>query len=120
MVFDGSAKTCNGLSFNDVIQTGLKLISNNCDAIFQYAKKIIFVHTIFNRWYRQLKIPQNDQPDQLIIRRSDNKQSLNMYKLNTITYGLTILPQNTNLIQKKMVHIPFFIQHNIQIPFLCI
>lgn len=88
VVFDGSAKTSTGLSLNDTLHCGPKLLNNICDIVFQFRRHNVVFSCDIRQMYRQIKIATADQPYQLIFWRSDESQPLSIYKLTTVTYGL--------------------------------
>lgn len=92
VVFDGSAKTANGVSLNDILMSGPKLQNDVSDVLLYFrCYKIVFTCDI-RQMYRQILVSERDQKYQLIYWRSNSDDPLRTYKLNTVTYGLNCSP----------------------------
>ncbi|GFY06137.1 integrase catalytic domain-containing protein [Trichonephila clavipes] len=87
VVFDGSFKSTNGNSLNDILLTGKKLQSD----IFLTLLKFRFFPIAFSadiaKMYRQILISQDDACFQQIFWRKSPEEPLVIFKLNTVTYG---------------------------------
>ncbi|GFT25027.1 integrase catalytic domain-containing protein [Trichonephila clavipes] len=92
VVFDGSFKSTNGNSFNDILLTGKKLQSD----IFLTLLKFRFFPIAFSadiaKMYRQILISQDDACFQQIFWRKSPEEPLVIFKLNTVTYGTSCAP----------------------------
>uniref|UniRef100_A0A1B6E1G1 Reverse transcriptase domain-containing protein n=1 Tax=Clastoptera arizonana TaxID=38151 RepID=A0A1B6E1G1_9HEMI len=91
-VFDASAKTSTGISLNDILLTGRKLQLNVCDIIIQFRMHNIVFTCDIRQMYRQIKLSPEDQTHQLILWRDNSTQKINVYKLSTVTYGISSSP----------------------------
>ncbi|GFV82381.1 DUF1758 domain-containing protein [Trichonephila clavipes] len=92
VVFDGSFKSTNGNSLNDILLTGKKLQSD----IFLTLLKFRFFPIAFSadiaKMYRQILISQYDACFQQIFWRKSPEEPLVIFKLNTVTYGTSCAP----------------------------
>ncbi|GFX58865.1 DUF1758 domain-containing protein [Trichonephila clavipes] len=92
VVFDGSFKSTNGNSLNDILLTGKKLQSD----IFLTLLKFRFFPIAFSadiaKMYRQILISKDDACFQQIFWRKSPEEPLVIFKLNTVTYGTSCAP----------------------------
>ncbi|GFV87780.1 DUF1758 domain-containing protein [Trichonephila clavipes] len=92
VVFDGSFKSTNGNSLNDILLTGKKLQSD----IFLTLLKFRFFPNAFSadiaKMYRQILISQDDACFQQIFWRKSPEEPLVIFKLYTVTYGTSCAP----------------------------
>ncbi|XP_025831267.1 uncharacterized protein LOC112904716 [Agrilus planipennis] len=87
VVFDGSAKSDSGISLNDIQCTG-PTIQNDIHTILLRFRQHAFVVTAdIAKMYRQVLVNQSQRNLQLILWRKDKYQPVNIYRLNTVTYG---------------------------------
>ncbi|XP_054287857.1 uncharacterized protein LOC129003585 [Macrosteles quadrilineatus] len=92
VVFDGSSKTNNGVSLNDILMSGPKLQNDISDVLLYFrCHKFVFTCDI-RQMYRQILVAEDDKKYQLIFWRSNPDESLQVLKLNTVTYGLNCSP----------------------------
>lgn len=92
VVFDGSFKTSSGTSLNDILHIGPTL-QNDLFAILISFRKFKFVVTAdVEKMYRQIIIHSDDRKFQKIVWRSAPTEKLQIFKLNTVTYGTTCAP----------------------------
>ncbi|XP_054260682.1 uncharacterized protein LOC128985314 [Macrosteles quadrilineatus] len=92
VVFDGSAKTTNGISLNDILMPGPKLQNDISDVLLYFrCHKIVFTCDI-RQMYRQILVSDKDKSYQMIYWRASPDDPLQTYKLNTVTYGLNCSP----------------------------
>lgn len=91
-VFDGSARTSSGVSLNDCLHSGPKLLRDLCDVITCFRRhQVVFVADI-KMMFRQTVIHQDDRRYQLILWRENPQEPMIVYELNTNTYGLRSSP----------------------------
>ncbi|XP_026478309.1 uncharacterized protein LOC113384765 [Ctenocephalides felis] len=92
VVFDASCKTSTGLSLNNVMHTGPKLQQDLFSILIRFRCHLyVFVADIV-KMYRQIKVRDADANLQLIIWRDSPQKRLDIYKLNTVTYGTSCAP----------------------------
>lgn len=87
VVFDGSAKTTTGISFNDIQKVG-PVIQDDLFALLLRFRQYPYVLTAdIEKMYRQILLSGPDRKYHRIFWRSDAAQSVQCYELQTITYG---------------------------------
>ena len=92
VVFDASARTSSNVSLNDVLLSVPKLQNNIYDLILRSRLHSIVFTCDIRQMYRQIKVHPDDQRYQLILWRSEPSAPLLVYKLTTVTYGVTSSP----------------------------
>ncbi|XP_072384568.1 uncharacterized protein [Diabrotica undecimpunctata] len=88
VVFDGSAKTDNNLSLNDVLMVGPRLQEDLLHILLRFRKHKVVIASDIEKMYRQVLISSKQRDLQKIFWRFSSDQPISTYKLNTITYGL--------------------------------
>lgn len=92
VVFDASAKSSSGVSFNDIQEIGPPL-QNDIFSILLRLRQFQYVACAdIEKMYRQILIQPDQRHLQLILWRSDPSDKLEVYKLNTVTYGTASAP----------------------------
>ncbi|UYV67073.1 hypothetical protein LAZ67_4003825 [Cordylochernes scorpioides] len=92
VVFDASAKTKNGFSFNDRLYTGPKLQRDILSILMNCRRHRIFIMSDIEKMYRQILVCPGDAERQIIIWRRSSQDKLMAYRLNTVTYGTAAAP----------------------------
>lgn len=92
VVFDGSCKTTNELSLNDIQFTGPKLQLDLSETLIRFRRHRFAVSADIVKMYRQIEIAEEHQDLQRIIWRENPNQPLREYRLKVITYGLSSSP----------------------------
>ncbi|UYV67771.1 hypothetical protein LAZ67_5001937 [Cordylochernes scorpioides] len=92
VVFDASAKTKNGFSFNDRLYTGPKLQRDILSILMNCRRHRIFIMSDIEKMYRQILVRPGDAERQIIIWRRSSQDKLMAYRLNTVTYGTAAAP----------------------------
>ncbi|UYV64607.1 hypothetical protein LAZ67_3001299 [Cordylochernes scorpioides] len=92
VVFDASAKTKNGFSFNDRHYTGPKLQRDILSIMMNCRRHRIFIMSDIEKMYRQILVRPSDAERQRIIWRRRSEDKLMAYRLNTVTYGTAAAP----------------------------
>ena len=91
-VFNGSAKDKNGFSINDKLHRGPNLLPDLSELILGWMKyKFVFVSDI-RQMFRQILINKGDRKYQLILWRFDVNKDIDLWYLNTVTYGMICGP----------------------------
>ncbi|XP_058128495.1 uncharacterized protein LOC131292777, partial [Anopheles ziemanni] len=88
VVFDGSAATSTGHSLNDALMVGPVVQDDLLSLVIRFRKFKIAVVADLEKMYRQVLVHPVDRPLQRIIWRFDSSQPVQIYELDTITYGL--------------------------------
>ncbi|CAH2097522.1 unnamed protein product [Euphydryas editha] len=87
VVFDGSAPSSSGFALNDILMVGPN-IQESLFSILIRARQYQFLLTgDIEKMYRQVLVAEEDRDLQRILWRDDESQPIQMYKLNTTTYG---------------------------------
>lgn len=92
VVFDGSCKTTTGVSLNQCLHSGEALQNDVTKILMNFRRHQVVFTTDVKQMFRQTWIHPDDRRYQLILWRSDPKQELKVYELNTNTYGLRSSP----------------------------
>ena len=87
VVFNGSAKTKSGLSFNDVQLVGPKVQPDLLQIQLNFRLHVVVIKADIAKMYRQVEIIPEQRKFQRILWRENPKQNIQVYELNTITYG---------------------------------
>ena len=88
VVYDGSATTDSGVSLNDVLLAGPTVQPELFDVLMKYRAKRVAISSDFVKMYRSFKVHPDDLYLQNVLWRSDPLQTVKVYQLQTITYGL--------------------------------
>jgi len=92
VVFDGSSKTTNGTSLNDIMMVGPTVQDCLVDIIIRFRlHKIVFTADV-KMMYRQIQVKQEDADLQRILWRENSSLPMKHYKLVTVTYGTAAAP----------------------------
>ncbi|XP_055714224.1 uncharacterized protein LOC129808469 [Phlebotomus papatasi] len=87
VVFDGSCKTTNGKSLNDLLCVGPKLQEDLTKILTRWRKyKVAFTADI-EKMFRQILVREEDRDYQRILWRFNESEPVQEYVLNTVTYG---------------------------------
>ena len=91
-VFNGSSKTSNGISINDMLLKGENLFPELPVLISNWRiYKYVFVADI-RQMFRQIRIHEDDAHYQAVVWRFNVNDPVEVYYLNTITYGIVSSP----------------------------
>jgi hypothetical protein len=92
VVFDGSAKSTNGLSLNDNLLTG-EMLQEELFAILTRFRTHQYVLTAdIAKMYRMIDIHPEHRDYQRIVWKFSPEEPIKTYQLNTVTYGMTSSP----------------------------
>ncbi|XP_055837021.1 uncharacterized protein LOC129905551 [Episyrphus balteatus] len=92
VVFDASAKTSNGYSFNDAMMIGPRRQDNIFDIIIKWRQWKFVVTADIEKMYRQINSAEEHQEYHRIFWREQPKDNIREYKLTTVTYGTAAAP----------------------------
>ncbi|XP_076247808.1 uncharacterized protein LOC143187480 [Calliopsis andreniformis] len=90
VVFDGSAKSSNGLSLNDTLLTG-PTIQDIFALLIRFRMQVYVLTGDIEKMYRQFLVKTEDRLYQRILWRDDDGR-IKTYELNTVTFGLSAAP----------------------------
>ncbi|XP_062701167.1 uncharacterized protein LOC134285118 [Aedes albopictus] len=89
VVFDGSAKTTTGCSLNEALLTGPVIQDDLIDLMIRFRKHSIALVADVAKMYRQVRIHPDDTPLQRILWRFNQDEPIQIFELQTVTYGLS-------------------------------
>ncbi|XP_055686819.1 uncharacterized protein LOC129792077 [Lutzomyia longipalpis] len=87
VVFDGSAKSSTGISFNDVLLVGPKVQDDLLPILLRFRQYLIAIKADIRKMFRQIGVHEKDQVMIKIFWRESPDQPLITYLLTTVTYG---------------------------------
>ncbi|XP_013175644.1 PREDICTED: uncharacterized protein LOC106123780 [Papilio xuthus] len=92
VVFDASAPTSSGLSFNDIQMVGPTIQDDLLSILLRFRQHKYVISADIEKMYRAINVTPKQRCLQQIIFREDPKLPLKTYKLNTVTYGTASAP----------------------------
>jgi hypothetical protein len=87
VVFDGSASSSSGVSFNQVLMVGPTIQPDLFSIILSFRTHVIAFSADIAKMYRQVSVHPDDRDLQRIVWRSSPEEQLKDYRLTTVTYG---------------------------------
>ena len=87
VVFDGSSKTTNGLSLNDVLLVGPNVQQDLFSILLRFRTHKYVLIADIEKMYRQIRVADEDCHYQRILWRDSPLEPLRHYALRTVTYG---------------------------------
>jgi hypothetical protein len=92
VVFNGSERTSNGTTLNDVLMVGASHQEDLCSLIQRFRTyKIVFCADTA-KMYRQILLDPRDTHLQRILWRAVRNECVKVYELKTVTYGTSSAP----------------------------
>ncbi|XP_056647231.1 uncharacterized protein LOC130451899 [Diorhabda sublineata] len=88
VVFDGSYKSINNISLNDILMVGPFIQPDIFNTLLRFRKHQITFKADIEKMYRQIKLHPSDRQFQHILWREDKHKLVQEYELDTVTYGL--------------------------------
>lgn len=88
VVFDGSCKTTNGRSLNDILMVGEKLQHDLADQVMRFRRNKIAIVADVAKMFRQVCVDPRNWNMQCILWRESPAYSIRAYNLTVVTYGL--------------------------------
>jgi hypothetical protein len=92
VVFNGSEKSSNGVSLNDILITGPKVQDNLADIVQRFRLHRIVMSADVGKMYQQISVHPHDRCLQKILWRKTPDQPITTYQLNTAVYGTASAP----------------------------
>lgn len=92
VVFDGSYKTDNGVSLNDIQYIGNVVQQDIFSILIRFRKHAFAITSDLEKMYRQILLHKSHRNLQRILWREDSSKPIKMYTLNTVTYGTSSAP----------------------------
>jgi hypothetical protein len=87
VVFEANSKMTSGVSLNDKLMVGPKLQDDIIPLLIRFLQYAVPLLADVAKMCRQVKVHRKDTDFQRIVRRQDPKQSIQDYRLLTVTYG---------------------------------
>ncbi|XP_047027021.1 uncharacterized protein LOC124635227 isoform X2 [Helicoverpa zea] len=92
VVFDASAVTTSGKSFNDIQAIGPRVQDDLLSILLRFRQHRYVVTSDIEKFFRQIELDRSQRSLQQILWRSDPSLPLKTYTLNTVTYGTASAP----------------------------
>lgn len=92
VVFDASARPHKSMSSNDSLLTGPKLQQNLVTILLNFRIHAVAFVTDIKQMYRQILVDKIFRDYQRILFRFSPEDSIEVYRLNTVTYGVSSAP----------------------------
>ncbi|XP_036317858.1 uncharacterized protein LOC118732860, partial [Rhagoletis pomonella] len=92
VVFDGSASTSSCKSLNEILMVGATIQQELIITLLSFRLHRFAITADISKMYRQFLVEKDDRKFQLIIWRNKEDEPLQMFELNTVTYGLACSP----------------------------
>lgn len=89
VVFDASAKSSTGVALNDVLMRGPTVQDELFLILLRFRKHQYVITADIEKMFRQISINSEDQDLQRIVWRANPSDTLQSYRLTTVTYGTT-------------------------------
>lgn len=92
VVFNASVKTSTGNSLNDIQMVGPVIQSDLISILLRFRQHRYILVADIEKMYRQIEISQSQRHLQLILWRDSTNQPIEVFQLNTVTYGTASAP----------------------------
>ncbi|XP_037820766.1 uncharacterized protein LOC119609849 [Lucilia sericata] len=92
VVFDASSKTSTQKSLNDTLMIGPTIQDDLFSILLKFRLNKFAITADITKMYRQVRIHEDDRKYQLILWRDNPEFPMQIYKLNTVTYGTASAP----------------------------
>ncbi|KAH8320190.1 hypothetical protein KR059_011228, partial [Drosophila kikkawai] len=92
VVFDASCKTTSQMSLNDLLMVGATILACLYSTLLRFRCRKFALVADITKMYRQVEIDEAQRIFQLIVWRRDPVSPLEIYRLNTVTYGTASAP----------------------------
>ncbi|KAK2578491.1 hypothetical protein KPH14_002052 [Odynerus spinipes] len=102
VVFDGSTKTSSGISVNETQRVGPPVHYELFAILMRFRKHTFVLSADVTKMYRQIRVTPEDRRFQSILWRSDLTQPIQVYELNTVTYGTSSAPFLATRVLRKI------------------
>lgn len=92
VVFDASARTSSNHSLNEILMVGPTIQQDLITTLFSFRLNRFALTADISKMYRQFLVDESDRKFQLVLWRDSKEDKLNVFQLNTVTYGLSAAP----------------------------
>ena len=101
-MFDGSAKSSNGLSIHDILRVGSIVQQDLYSIVLRFRNHQVCFTAYIAKMYRQINIHQQDHGLQRKLWRYSSEEPIEKYKLTTVAYGTSSAPYLATRILRKL------------------
>jgi hypothetical protein len=101
-VFDGSGKTSDGLSLNDILLVGTTIQQKLYSTVLRFRTHQVCFTADIAKMYGQILVHPQDQNFQQILWRFSPEEPIQEYQLTTVTYGTASAPFLATRCPKKL------------------
>jgi hypothetical protein len=102
VVFDGGAKSSNGLSLNDILLVGPTVHPDLYSIVLRFRTHQVCFLADITKMYRQIIVHPRDRDLQRILWRNSHDSPIQEYQLTTVTYGTSSAPFLATRCLKKL------------------
>lgn len=92
VVFDASSRSSSGVSLNEILMVGPTIQEDLFSTLLRFRLHKYAMTADISKMYHQILIDEADRKFQLILWREDPLAPLQIYQLNTVTYGTSPAP----------------------------
>ncbi|XP_008185047.1 uncharacterized protein LOC103309978 [Acyrthosiphon pisum] len=92
IVFDASMKTTSGMSLNDHLHCGQKLQQDLPGIVLRFRLHPVVFTTDIKQMFRQINVTETHRPYQRLLYRFSSNEDIQVYEMNTVTFGLRSSP----------------------------
>jgi hypothetical protein len=92
VVFDGSSKTSNALSLNDILQVDATVQQDLYSIVLRFGTHQVCFTADIAKMYRQIVVHPQDRDLQRILWRYSSEEPIQEYRLITVTHGISSAP----------------------------
>ena len=100
-VFDASAKTASGHSFNDTLMVGPTVHPPLLDVILRFRTHQVALTTDISKMYRAVSLTQDDRDYHRFVWRKSPSDQLQDYRMTRVTFGVSASCFAANMAVKK-------------------
>jgi hypothetical protein len=105
VVFDGGAKTSNGLSLNDILQVGPTVLPDLYSIVLHFRTHQVCFTADIAKMYQQIFVHPQDWDLQRILWRYPIQEPIQEYRCTTVTYGTSSAPFLATRCLKKLADV---------------
>ena len=102
IVFNGSASTANSISLNDCLHVGPCLLNDLPAILCRWRFHKFVLKCDVAKMFRQIRVNPTDRKWQCILWRHFSNEPIQLYELNTVTYGIRASPFLANRVVRQL------------------
>lgn len=103
VVFNASVASSTGLSLNSILHQGPKLHNDISNIILRFRQHKIAFGCDIRQMFRMILIHEKDHKYQLIYWRDNPSDTLQVFQLTTVTYGMSSSPYIANRVIQQLI-----------------